>query len=76
MRQGSLVAQIEAVRVDAPARRRGIGEQMMRWAIAEARRRGCNRMQLTTHKSRKDAHRFWERLGFQQTHEGMKLPLG
>jgi GNAT superfamily N-acetyltransferase len=75
MRQGALVAQIEAVRVDASRRGRGYGAEMMRWAIAEARRRGCSRMQLTSNKSRKDAHRFYERLGFRATHEGMKLAL-
>jgi hypothetical protein len=32
-------------------------------------------MQLTTHKTRKDAHRFYERLGFDMSHEGMKLTL-
>jgi GNAT superfamily N-acetyltransferase len=73
MRQGALVAQIEAVRVDGSQRGRGHGEAMMRWAIDEARRRGCSRMQLTSNKSHKDAHRFYERLGFRATHEGMKL---
>ena len=76
LRQGSRVAQLEAVRVDAGARGRGIGERMVRWAIEEARRRGCSRMQLTSNKSRKDAHRFYERLGFERSHEGMKLDLG
>ena len=52
MRRGTLVAQIESVRVDATARGRGVGEKMVRWAIDEARRRGCTRLQLTTHKSR------------------------
>jgi len=75
LRQGSLVAQIEAVRVEAPLRGRGLGAEMMRWAIEEARRRGCSRVQLTTNNARKDAHRFYERLGFRATHLGMKLPL-
>ncbi len=75
MRRGSLVADLEAVRVDASARRRGIGERMVRWAIEEARRLGCSRVQLTSNKSRKDAHRFYRRLGFEQSHEGMKLSL-
>jgi GNAT superfamily N-acetyltransferase len=48
---------------------------MMRWAIDEARRRGCSGVQLTTNNSRKDAHRFYQRLGFRPTHVGMKLPL-
>jgi len=75
MRQGRLVAQIEAVRVDPLLRNRGYGAEMMRWAIEEARRRGCSRVQLTTNKSRKDAHRFYARLGFRASHEGMKLDL-
>jgi GNAT superfamily N-acetyltransferase len=75
MRRGTMVAQLEAVRVDSSARGHGIGEQMVRWAIAESRRRGCSRIQLTSHKSRTAAHRFYERLGFEATHEGMKLPL-
>jgi GNAT superfamily N-acetyltransferase len=75
MRRGALVAQIEAVRVDAPERGRGRGAEMMRWAIEQARLRGCSRVQLTTNKSRKQAHLFYDRLGFRATHEGMKLAL-
>jgi len=75
MRQGRLVAQIEAVRVDPLVRNRGYGAEMMRWAIEEARRRDCSRVQLTTNKSRNDAHRFYARLGFRASHEGMKLDL-
>jgi GNAT superfamily N-acetyltransferase len=48
---------------------------MLRWAIAEARRQGCFRLQLTSHLTRTDAHRFYERLGFVNSHAGMKLPL-
>ena len=48
---------------------------MLRWAIGEARRRGCALAQLTTDKSRADAHRFYERLGFVASHDGMKLDL-
>lgn len=71
--RGGNVAQIENVIVDPAHRGRGVGEAMMRWAIDEARRRGCFRVQLTTNKIRKRAHRFYERLGFTATHEGMKL---
>jgi GNAT superfamily N-acetyltransferase len=73
--RGGRVAQIENVIVDPDARGRGIGEAMMRWAIDEARRRGCFRVQLTTNKVRRRAHRFYERLGFVASHEGMKLAL-
>jgi GNAT superfamily N-acetyltransferase len=48
---------------------------MVGWAIDESRRRGCTLMQLTTHKRRTAAHRFYERLGFDASHEGMKLML-
>ena len=75
-RRGAWRAQIEAVRVRADYRSRGLGAAMFGWAIAEARRHGCALVQLTTDKSRGPAHRFYERLGFVASHEGMKLPLG
>jgi GNAT superfamily N-acetyltransferase len=73
--QGGLRAHVESVRVDGKYRGAGIGSQMMKWAIERARGRGAHLVQLTTHLSRKDAHRFYERLGFQGTHLGMKLNL-
>jgi GNAT superfamily N-acetyltransferase len=74
-RQGSWRAQIEAVRVSDALRGQGVGALMMQWAIDQARDRGCSLMQLTTDKSRVAAHRFYERLGFVASHEGMKLTL-
>jgi GNAT superfamily N-acetyltransferase len=74
-RRGALRAQIEAVRVHADYRSRGLGAAMFMWAIDEARQRGCALVQLTTDKSRPDAHRFYERMGFVPSHEGMKLAL-
>src|ERR1700722_325391 len=74
-RRGALRAQIEAVRVSASSRSRGVGAAMMTWAITESRRRGCGLVQLTTDKARPDAHRFYERLRFTASHEGMKLRL-
>ena len=73
--QGGLRAQIESVRVDKECRNMGIGGRMMDWAIRRARERGAHVVQLTTHLSRKDAHRFYERLGFKGSHLGMKLDL-
>jgi GNAT superfamily N-acetyltransferase len=75
MRRGSLVAQVEAVRIDAGLRGRGLGTEMMGWVIDESRRRGCSVLQLTSNLKRKDAHRFYERLGFAPSHLGMKLKL-
>ena len=74
-RRGALRAQIEAVRVAESTRGSGLGAGMMTWAIDEARRRGCALVQLTSDKSRTDAHRFYGRLGFVASHEGMKLRL-
>jgi len=71
----SLRAQVEAVRVHRAHRSGGIGTALMQWAIARARTRGARGMQLTTNKVRSDAHRFYERLGFAASHEGMKLAL-
>ncbi|MFW0774002.1 N-acetyltransferase family protein [Paenarthrobacter nitroguajacolicus] len=74
-RKGSWRAQIEAVRVSDVLRGQGVGALMIQWAIDQARERGCSLVQLTTDKSRVAAHRFYERLGFVASHEGMKLTL-
>jgi len=74
-RRGAWRAQIEAVRVARARRGGGIGARMMQAAVALARERGCSLMQLTTDKRRPEAHRFYARLGFVASHEGMKLPL-
>lgn len=74
-RGGNERALIEAVRVASSLRGAGIGRQMMEYAIAKARARGCLMAQLTTDKQRGDAHRFYLSLGFVATHEGMKLVL-
>jgi GNAT superfamily N-acetyltransferase len=72
-RVGSTRALIEAVRVRADQRGAGLGKRMVEWSIEAAKQAGCALIQLTTDASRKDAHRFYERLGFQATHVGMKL---
>ena len=74
-RRGAWRGQIESVRVARHLRGAGIGTAMFEWAIAECRQRGCSLVQLYTDKSRTDAHRFYERLGFKASHEGMKLSL-
>jgi ribosomal protein S18 acetylase RimI-like enzyme len=75
-RQGRVRATIEAVRIASDLRGQQLGERLVRFAIERARAAGAGSMQLTTDKSRKDAHRFYERLGFKASHEGMKLDLG
>lgn len=73
--QGGKRATVESVRVDEKYRGQGIGKQLMEFAIARARAAGCVSMQLTTNMDRADAHRFYEKLGFDGTHLGMKLKL-
>ncbi|GAB1514685.1 GNAT family N-acetyltransferase [Actinophytocola sp. KF-1] len=74
-RLGATRALIEAVRVRSDQRGGGLGARMIQWAVDTARERGAAMVQLTTDASRKDAHRFYERLGFVASHVGMKLPL-
>lgn len=73
--QGSWRATVESVRTASDLRGRGIGAALMTHAIARARERRCGIVQLSTNKTRTDARRFYERLGFTATHEGMKLML-
>ncbi len=72
-RFGTTRAQIEGVRVDRHYRGQRVGEALIRHAIEKSRQSGCTMMQLTTDKQRQDAHRFYERLGFVASHDGMKL---
>lgn len=69
--QGGIRGLLEDVRVASDCRSRGIGEQLVQWAIAEAKARGCNLVELLTHSSRVDAQRFYKRLGFVLSHAGM-----
>ncbi|MET1052291.1 MAG: GNAT family N-acetyltransferase [Mycetocola sp.] len=74
-RGGATRLQIEAVRVHADLRGNGVGSAMIEWAIDEGRRRGATLVQLTSDRSRTAAHRFYERLGFEQSHAGFKRTL-
>jgi ribosomal protein S18 acetylase RimI-like enzyme len=71
--QGASRGLIEDVRVASSCRSRGIGEQLVRWAVAQARAKDCKLVELLTHSTRVDAQRFYARLGFQPSHVGMTL---
>jgi ribosomal protein S18 acetylase RimI-like enzyme len=71
--QGASRGLLEDVRVASHCRSRGIGEQLVQWAVAEARARGCKLVELLTHHTRVDAQRFYRRLGFEASHAGMTL---
>lgn len=74
-RMGATRSIIEGVRIHADERGSGLGTQLIEWAVAESRRQNCQLVQLTTDKSRTDAHRFYERLGFTSSHLGFKIQL-
>jgi len=71
--QGASRALIEDVRVASHCRSRGIGEQLVQWAVSEARAKGCKLVELLTHNTRVDAQRFYVRLGFARSHLGMTV---
>ena len=70
---GGIRAQIEGVRIHKAYRGKGIGETLLEWAIIRAKERKAHELQLTTDKKRRETLRFYEKLGFKATHEGMKL---
>ncbi len=71
--QGGVRGLLEDVRVASDCRSRGIGEQLVQWAVAEAKARNCNLVELLTHQTRVDAQRFYKRLGFAASHVGMTV---
>ncbi len=74
-RRGATRTIIEGVRVASSERGSGLGTQLVEWAVEESRRLGCALVQLTSDASRLDAHRFYERLGFEKSHVGFKKVL-
>ncbi|MFF7868219.1 GNAT family N-acetyltransferase [Streptomyces qaidamensis] len=74
-RRGATRSIIEGVRIHADERGSGLGTQLIEWAIEASRDQGCQLVQLTSDRTRTDAHRFYERLGFTPSHTGFKLQL-
>ncbi|MGW0826218.1 N-acetyltransferase family protein [Streptomyces sp. NPDC002845] len=74
-RRGATRSIIEGVRIHADERGSGLGTRLIEWAIDESRCQDCQLVQLTSDATRTDAHRFYERLGFDASHVGFKLPL-
>ncbi len=73
--KGTPYAIIENVIVDEAARGKRHGEALIEQAVEEARQAGCYKVSLTSNKRRSEAHRFYERLGFAQTHEAFRMDL-
>ncbi|MEU9572119.1 GNAT family N-acetyltransferase [Streptomyces massasporeus] len=74
-RRGATRSIVEGVRIHADERGSGLGTELIEWAIEVSRGQGCQLVQLTSDKTRADAHRFYERLGFTASHTGFKLQL-
>lgn len=70
---GSWRCLIEGVRIHAKHRGQGLGRKLFEWAISRAQEKNCRLIQLTSDKTRTDALRFYESLGFVASHEGFKL---
>ena len=73
--RGSWRCLIESVRIQSQFRGMGLGTKLFEWAINRARQKDCKLIQLTSDKTRPGAIRFYEKLGFQASHEGLKLKL-
>lgn len=71
--QGTKRCLVEGVRIHNDFRGQGFGNKLFKWVITRAKDEGCNMVQLTSNKDRKDALRFYQRLGFVDSHEGFKL---
>ncbi|MDL5514290.1 GNAT family N-acetyltransferase [Arenibacter sp. M-2] len=71
--RGGVRAQIEAVRIRKDQRGTGLGTKMFEWAINRAKERNAHILQLTTDKKRPSAIAFYTKLGFKDSHEGMKM---
>ncbi|MFF9069324.1 GNAT family N-acetyltransferase [Streptomyces sp. NPDC014891] len=74
-RRGATRSIIEGVRIHADERGSGLGTRLIEWAVEESGRQGCRLVQLTSDVTRTDAHRFYERLGFEASHLGFKKSL-
>lgn len=70
---GSWRCLVESVRIHSGYRGHGLGKRLFQWAISRAQERNCHLIQLTSDKTRPDAIRFYESLGFVASHEGFKL---
>ena len=73
--RGTTRGKLESVHVDPTLRGSGVGGVMIADALARAKALGVGLLELSSNKVRKDAHRFYERLGFARSHEGFKMML-
>lgn len=73
--KGMWRCQIEGVRIAEAYTSKGYGAKMIRAALDFGRQKGCGVAQLTSSLPRERAQAFYERLGFEKSHVGMKIKL-
>ena len=61
------VGRISMMVVDEALRSRGIGAELVRAAETALAAQGCYMVEVTSHLRRTEAHRFYERLGYERT---------
>lgn len=75
LRAGTTRLQIEGLRVAEEYRSQGLGAAMLEWAHEHGRARGASLAQVTTDEARERARIFYERLGYETSHVGLKRRL-
>jgi ribosomal protein S18 acetylase RimI-like enzyme len=63
----SAVGRIPVLVVREDAQGRGIGRMLVEAVEARLRQAGCKLIEVTSNNSRVDAHRFYQRLGYEKT---------
>lgn len=63
---GASSAVVEDVAVDPALQGRGVGQEMMAFAIERAREKRCYKLVLSSNAKRERAHAFYESLGFER----------
>lgn len=66
---------VEGVRVSKNHRGAGLGKRIFEWIKGYAIENGCHMVQLTTDRKRPEALKFYESVGYVNSHNGMKLHL-
>jgi GNAT superfamily N-acetyltransferase len=64
--RGESSSVVEDVVIRNDLQGKGIGKEMMNFAIDVSRKKGCYKMILSSHLRRENAHKFYESLGFKK----------